>query len=606
MATQIYKVRDPSGAIREIEGPSGATDAQVIAKAKELFAAPKAPADAERSMYETVMGNIETIPAMGSAAVSGVVAPIAGVFGTLTSGKYGTQEGIRAGENVARNVQEYMTYQPRTPEAQRNLQTVGEVFSNLVGVAPTNMLQSAGILSQPITNQLAAKTATVTQPMQNAMAGAFQRKPAAPMPGMGAAETSAAALRQERLNRFGIRSTTGEREQNLAKQQFESEVERGSLVGISDEAKAELAKQYGAFKSGQKSDILNEFENMTEQVGGTIDRTTPRAVGNVVDKALVNQYKDKLKKVDEAYQKARDAGETKQVVDTTKLEEWLTDNAPEAISVPQIQTIEAKLKALKKVKNNQVTIDDLENLYKSAGNLAEGNPSASLFMGKVKGVINDMTEGTGGDLYRAARSERKQLAKQFEDVSRVDNLLSTKAGRTDRKVALDDVYNHVVIDGSLEEMRTVTSLLKKTEEGKQAYKELQGYTLQRMKDLLLKKGGENDKIMLNNFNNFVTQLDREDKLAYMFGKSGRDQIVDLQQSIKDVMIKEPGAVNYPNTGGLVLRGLEKLLKLPVKVPGAKTAAEWARERQYAKQLQESLTQPNQLAPTGSPQNALAP
>lgn len=40
MATQIYKVRDPSGAIREIEGPSGATDDQVIAKAKELFAAP--------------------------------------------------------------------------------------------------------------------------------------------------------------------------------------------------------------------------------------------------------------------------------------------------------------------------------------------------------------------------------------------------------------------------------------------------------------------------------------------------------------------------------------------------------------------------------------
>ena len=43
MATQIYKVRDPSGAIREIEGPAGATDEQVIAKAKELFPA-SAPA----------------------------------------------------------------------------------------------------------------------------------------------------------------------------------------------------------------------------------------------------------------------------------------------------------------------------------------------------------------------------------------------------------------------------------------------------------------------------------------------------------------------------------------------------------------------------------
>lgn len=37
METQIYKVRDPSGALREIKGPVGATDEQVIAKAKELF-----------------------------------------------------------------------------------------------------------------------------------------------------------------------------------------------------------------------------------------------------------------------------------------------------------------------------------------------------------------------------------------------------------------------------------------------------------------------------------------------------------------------------------------------------------------------------------------
>ena len=44
MATQIYKVRDPSGVIREIEGPAGATDEQVIAKAKELFSTP-APAN---------------------------------------------------------------------------------------------------------------------------------------------------------------------------------------------------------------------------------------------------------------------------------------------------------------------------------------------------------------------------------------------------------------------------------------------------------------------------------------------------------------------------------------------------------------------------------
>lgn len=41
MADQVYKVRDPQGNIREIRGPAGASDEQVLAKAKELFAGPK-------------------------------------------------------------------------------------------------------------------------------------------------------------------------------------------------------------------------------------------------------------------------------------------------------------------------------------------------------------------------------------------------------------------------------------------------------------------------------------------------------------------------------------------------------------------------------------
>lgn len=572
------------------------------------FGVVPAPAP-EVSMRDRIMGVIETPLALGATLGGGLISPIVGVVGTLASGKYGTQEGIRAGQEAMKAVQ----YQPRTQTAREALSAVGEFLqpvtsalpptlgaagTTLNALAPAAMMQ-AGAIARPVVSQ-------AVTPVQNALAKVMTREQQPGMVGMGAASTAEDLMRQQRLEQFGIRATAGEREKNLQKQQFESDVQRGALAGVSEEAKAELGKQYGAFKTGQKQDILNQFERMTEQVGGTIDRSTPRAVGTVIDKALVKQYQDKIKKVDDAYQAARDSGETKQIVDTTKLEQWLTENAPEAISVPQIQTIGARLDALKRATNNQISIDDLENIYKSAGNLAEGNPSAARFMGQVKGVINEMTEGAGGDLYRAARTERKQLAKQFEDVDRVDKLLSTKAGKTDRKVALDDVYNHIVVDGSLEEMRTVTSLLKKTPEGQQAYKELQGYTLQRMKDLLLKQGEETDNIRLNNFNNFVTQLDREDKLGYMFGKTGRDRLLDLKQSISDVMVKEPGAVNYPNTAGAVLRGLEALQKLPFKIPGAQTAAEFARERQYKKQLAESLQQPNQLAPKQQNRNALIP
>jgi hypothetical protein len=100
----------------------------------------------------------------------------------------------------------------------------------------------------------------------------------------------------------------------------------------------------------------------------------------------------------------------------------------------------------------------------------------------------------------------------------------------------------------------------------------------------------------------VTQLDSEDKLAYMFGKAGRDQIIDLRDAIKDVVVKQPGAVNYSNTSGAVLRGLEALQTL--RFPGASTAASMARTREVTKKLEQSLQQPNQLAPKSKNQNAL--
>jgi hypothetical protein len=559
----------------------------------------------EVSLRDRIMGIVETPAIIAGNIGKAVATPFAQMVGEAYGG-YGTPQGKEAGQAAAQATAAQF-YQPRTETGPEITGALGK----FLGAVPPTPLTSAGTalsnLAPAAINQLSPIVRQAVAPARNVLASTLTRQQPT-MQGMGAASTAEDLMREERLGRFNIPATAGERTKNLAQQQFESEVERGVLTGMSEDAKTKMRNQIILFKENQKRDILNQFERMTNQVVGeeglAIDRSSPRKIGTVVDTALIKQYKDKLKKVDDAYEAARNSGETKQIVDTSKLDQWLVDNAPEAISVPQIKTIEAKLKQLKKATGNKVSIDDLENLYKSAGNLAEGNPSASLFMGKVKGVINDMTEGAGGDLYRAARYQREQLGKQFQDVKRVDDLLSTKAGTTDRKVAFDDVYKHIVLDGSLEEMRTVTSLLKKTEQGRQAYKELQGFTVQKMKDLLLKKGDDTDKILFNNFSNFVTELDREEKLAYMFGKTGRDEILDLKKVIQDILVKEPGAVNYSNSGGVVMRGLEKLEAL--KVPLAKQAAQLGREIQTTKRLEEALKQPNQLAAPSRSRNNLAP
>jgi CheY-specific phosphatase CheX len=559
----------------------------------------------ELSMREKIMGAIETPFALGATLAGGAIAPIVGVAGTLASGKYGTQEGIRAGEEAAKSVM----YQPRTQVARQALSAVGEFLQPVTNALPPTLgatgstinalapavATQANVLARPIVRQ-------ATVPVQNALAKVMTREEPPAMVGMGAANTAEDLMRQQRLEQFGIRATAGEREKNLQKQQFESDVQRGALPGVSEDVKAKLGREYGAFKVGQKQDILNQFERMTEEVGGTIDRSTPRAVGTVVDKALINIYTKKFDDYKAKYAKADNAGETLEQVPYQSLLDYIgTKSATRREKLDPILNDVAELLAMNDPqKTGAISIRNLDDIYQVIGT-AKDSPSAK----PLKDLITQISDGVGGKLYQEARQARTQLAKQFEDVDRVDKLLSTKAGKTDRKVALDDVYSHIVTDGSLEEMRTVTSLLKKTPEGQQAYKELQGYTLQKMKDLLLKQGDETDNIRLNNFNNFVTQLDREDKLGYMFGKTGRDTLLDLKKTIGDVMVKEPGAVNYPNTAGAVLRGLEALQNLPVKIPGTQTAAEFARGMQYKKQLKESLEQPNQLAPKQTNQNALA-
>jgi hypothetical protein len=87
----------------------------------------------ERSMFERAMGNIETIPAMVGGAVGGVVAPIAQLGYELTQGQAFTPQGKAAAAQFGQRVQQQF-YQPRTPEAQRNVQAVGEMVPPFAGL----------------------------------------------------------------------------------------------------------------------------------------------------------------------------------------------------------------------------------------------------------------------------------------------------------------------------------------------------------------------------------------------------------------------------------------------------------------------------------------
>jgi len=523
----------------------------------------------EPTMQDRVMGTLET-PAIVVGGIGKMVAsPVARFLGGYPLNETSAQRGLEAQKTA-----EAQFYQPRTETGPAIVNTMAKVLGSL----PPTPLTSAGTALSTMTGPAVRQASSLVAPSTTAQKmAALLKAPEPKMQGMGAATVDEPLAREVRAKEQGIRLTKGEKTQDLGQLQFESDIAK---------EKPELAKALIQFKEGQKGDILRRFEQLSNETGAEFaDPTAYRKVGSIVDKTIVKQFDDKKKLVDDAYQKAREAGETKQVVDTTKLDQWLETNAGKSISVPEIKSIKADLDALKKIKDGQITIDDLEELYKSAGLLGEAGKPSGTFMKQVKDVINDMTEGVGGDLYRAARTQRKQLGNDFENTYRVAKLLGTRGGYKDRAVALDDVFSHVVLDGSLEEMRTVTKLLKKGgTEGQQAYAELQGQTIQYLKDQLTKNSS--GQLSFAKLNNAIDTLDREDKLTYMFGKQGRATLVEVRDAVKDALVKPPGSVNYSNSGNVVMRGLDKLAEL--RFPLAKTASEMAEKSQLSKKVEEAV------------------
>jgi hypothetical protein len=125
--------------------------------------------DAPRSLFQRAMGNIETIPALAASAVGGIVTPIAQLGHELTQGQAFTPQGKAAAAQFGQQIQSQF-YQPRTPEAQRNVQAIGEAVVPLAGLhigGPVNALAPA---TRAITDAARAEGSLISGAATNALA----------------------------------------------------------------------------------------------------------------------------------------------------------------------------------------------------------------------------------------------------------------------------------------------------------------------------------------------------------------------------------------------------------------------------------------------------
>jgi hypothetical protein len=543
----------------------------------ELGANTKPTLEQEQSLSDIIRGIVETPMALAANLATGPITYLSGAGGPEFQ------------QQVAKNIQ----YQPRTQMAQDVLTSIGRGFEE----AKIPPFMPGAVSMQPLmSNALsqaraigAAQVAKAPVKINDVISAIRTQEPKPTMVGMGAAETSKALERQTRAQslRVPVDLTKGQATREPGTQRFETETAK---TYPETSGKPLLERQ---IDTNQK--ILSNFDAYTAATGAEMSGLL-RPVGQIVDAALVKQAKEAMSKVDASYKAARASGDTKALVRYEPLVSYIEEQGPTVKEklAPILGAVEDQLRKNDPDGLGVISIDALEDIYQFIGkNAQEGTPNA-VQARSLKNLINQSTEGVGGDLYKKARQMRVQYARQFENAAAVDKLLRKKPGTTDRAVAFEDVFQHSILNGSFDDTRNIAVLLKKGgAEGQQAWKELQGQTLEYIRDQATKniqRDASGRPIpSAAAINKAVRDLDADGKLDYVFGKKGAEEIRNLRDVIVDVYSPVQGTVNYSNTTSTLLNALQNINKTPLaKVPGVGAATKYIEESAQQKALRKMV------------------
>lgn len=486
-------------------------------------------------------------------------------------------------------------YQPRSGASQDVLQSIGGAFeaSKIPPVVTTSMIPSYARMVQATPPQARQIGQTVQETGPRIAQALRQPEPQPTMSGVGAAEVPLAAQRVEMAKqlRVPIDISKGQATRTLADQQFEAETMKTypesvgkPLIAAQELRNTKIGQNLDAYVEATGARVANEFYM--------------RPTGEAVDTALRETANKSKTAYKSAYTTARASEEGQQKVNVQGIINQLDGMEAEAANAPVITSAKMKLNQL--AKNGEMTLNEIEEVRKMVNRLSGDTPSNMAFGGDIRTMIDTVTQNAGGDLFKKARTLRTKFANEFENIGLIDDLLKTKPKSKDRIVALEDVFEHSIMKADLDSLMALGRTLKKTPNGRQAFKELQGQTIENIRNAIT-KNIETDSLGQRNFNpkqfdTIVKNLDKSGKLDYMFGKAGAQELRNLRDTA--ITINSPvKGINQSNTASAMDKVLNKLInRIPLVGPMVEAGAEALEKQKISKQVKESLNySPSKMA-----------
>lgn len=490
--------------------------------------------------------------------------------------------------------------------------TLGQTIAAIGGGAGPALVQGAAraAAQNPTVARALEATADAAQGAGSAVRGVGQRVAGAVGAGgdnaaaqagrnVGAAETEVSAMRRASAQELPvpIELTKGQATREFGQQQFEREIAKNAEVGAP--IRERMAQQ-----NSQVQQNLDAFIDATGAQASDL-----RSTGVVVDKAIRDAAARAKTEIRVAYKNAEKAGETLAPINTNPVATVLNESSSAEALAPILGGVKREIVRLGgAIDNNGVlvprdmTLGDMETLRKFINKNAGVDPTNIKYAADLKRAIDTATEGAGGELYNRARRLRADFSKEFENRAVIADLIGRKRGSDDRRVAFEDVFDRVVNRGSLDDVRFARKVMQTSgEEGKQAWREIQGATLRDIAEQATKNSARdvegNPIVSPAALDKAIKKLEADGKLGFIFGKQGAEKLRTINDVSKVLFTAPPGSVNTSNTSSALLSAIDLAISASSGIPAplaqlARSIQRNVKDRKLRARVREALEQPN--------------
>lgn len=608
---------------------------------------PEAP-----GVADIIAGTGEAALTLATGATGGTVGMIEGAIEGMTreiaSGQFGSNEAANRIEELAAKRAASLTYAPRWQAGQQIVRGIGEIAAPLTPLAP--MVSELGAIAQgakAVAPIIAGKVIPTLQEAGQGIANAAKQSTAA----LGE------ALRRERPQpvatgmggSVGAAMTSGEAQRRATAASLPVPVELTKGAATRDAAQLAFEKEmmksaeFGApFRDRAEKNNFQLFQN----IDAMIDATGTKGTGDPIQssRGLISALSEGLEKsknkVRVLYKVAKDSDEAKAIVDLAKpitlagdddalknttIARWLdskivglessgfTDTArKQALKLGILTESGEPTKSVKKIHGHEipvgslkpkqgVTVLEMENFRKEISGKANlSNPGQIRDETILKQLIDASTKAVEGDNFRKARAARAQIGRLYENRGIIANLIEMKRGMDDPRIAIDKVFNRVILNSSPDELKflkRVTSVSSK--QGKEVWNDMRAATFRYMQEESFK--GPPDSVGRNTLhtsrlNTIVNSLDRKGALDVIFTPKQAQLIRDLNTIAKDVSTVPPGTlINNSGTAMTLMTALAEagttgaMTGLPVPVISLlKQASRHVKDTKTRKRIQDAL------------------